>query len=416
MSTPQASSPPLLHEVIRAVEAQAQGLLAAGPLAAAFHYWTSGDSFVAQLHESEVQGLCEQLVGADRSLQALGALGFLVALGGDQWPSASDAFGTGIDWLAGRTIPQSALATLVQPVAYTGVLAGLLARQDAGRLLKFSIWFGNLLGKVEPLIETQPGWRREMLELVKLRLDVGDEQALTVRLDSNVKVLYVARGVARSAGGDVDVLGGELIKRLANVTYDDMEAAALDLAAYRYLVGSGRLVNLRAPSVEDVGLLLSRLSAGLRRWTWEDKKTSKTADLQRWAVQNEYHFQNLLCAVLTPVFSDLRDEEWLESVGQKKPRADLAIPSLRLLIEVKYWRAKDSPQHLISEIAEDVGLYFKKESPYSVMLPIIWDQGRRTEEHDLLRQGLSRLRHVVSPIVVPQPGFMTNEALQADAD
>ena len=153
-------------------------------------------------------------------------------------------------------------------------------------------------------------------------------------------------------------------------------------------------------------LLLRRLPAGLRRWTWDDQKKTPNSTSQKWAVENEYHFQNLLCAVLAPVFADLRDEEWLASVGQKKPRADLVIPSLHLVIEVKYWRKKSSPQELISQIGEDVSLYLKLGSPYHKVLPVVWDQERRTEQYDLLIAGLSEIRDVVSPVLIAQPAFM----------
>ena len=76
-------------------------------------------------------------------------------------------------------------------------------------------------------------------------------------------------------------------------------------------------------------------------------------------------------------------------------------------MEVKFWRANTSPQELISQIAEDVGLYLKKESPYRHVLPVIWDQGCRTEQHDYLIGGLAEIRDVVTPVIVPQPAFMS---------
>lgn len=77
-----------------------------------------------------------------------------------------------------------------------------------------------------------------------------------------------------------------------------------------------------------------------------------------------------------------------------------------LVVEVKYWREKVSPQELISQIAEDVSLYLKIGSPYRKVLPIVWDQGRRTEEYDLLIAGLNQIRDVVSPVFIAQPAFM----------
>lgn len=134
-------------------------------------------------------------------------------------------------------------------------------------------------------------------------------------------------------------------------------------------------------------------------------------------MENEYHFQNLLCALLAPVFPSLRDEEWLASVGQKRPRADLALPSLHLVIEVKYWREKSSPQDLISQIGEDVSLYLKVGSPYRKVLSVVWDQARRTERYDLLITGLGEIRDVITPVIIAQPAFVDSAAVvNAEAD
>jgi hypothetical protein len=242
--------------------------------------------------------------------------------------------------------------------------------------------------------------------MIKARSEVGWDGELKKLPASACAAVYVARRLADASPAVDDDFVSRLLSRIKSVVYDDPEQAALDLAAFHYLSQGAAQIDLRAPSLDDVGLLLRRLPSGLRRWTWDDQKKTPNSTAQKWAVENEYHFQNLLCAVLAPVVPDLRDEEWLASVGQKKPRADLVIPSLHLVIEVKYWRTKSSPQDLISQIGEDVSLYLKRGSPYRKVLPIIWDQGRRTEQYDLLIGGLSEIRDVVSPVVIAQPAFM----------
>ena len=53
---------------------------------------------------------------------------------------------------------------------------------------------------------------------------------------------------------------------------------------------------------------------------------------------NEYHVQSLLMLLLRPIFPDLKDEESVPSVGHAHPRVDFIIPSMRLVIEVKFIR------------------------------------------------------------------------------
>jgi hypothetical protein len=52
----------------------------------------------------------------------------------------------------------------------------------------------------------------------------------------------------------------------------------------------------------------------------------------------EREVQDILWLILRPVFDDLVDEETLHTVGHSTYRADFGIPSLGLLIEVKYAR------------------------------------------------------------------------------
>ncbi|MEG4943596.1 PD-(D/E)XK nuclease domain-containing protein [Microcoleus sp. F4-D5] len=159
-------------------------------------------------------------------------------------------------------------------------------------------------------------------------------------------------------------------------------------------------------SLEDVSELLRRVPAGLRRWTWEEKPRTKGGTPRQWYIENEYHVQNLLYFLLAAVFPDIREEEYTRSVGQKKPRVDLEIPSLKLVIEIKFWYRRDRPQKIIGEIAEDTSLYLAQGSPHEQMIAFIWDDSRRTEEHDLLHSGIKRLPGIFDVVIVSRPGSM----------
>jgi hypothetical protein len=159
-------------------------------------------------------------------------------------------------------------------------------------------------------------------------------------------------------------------------------------------------------SLEDVSKLLKRVPAGLRRWTWEDKSRTLNGQPRQWYIDNEYHVQNLLYFLLAAVFPDIREEEYTRSVGQKKPRVDLEIPSLKLVIEIKFWYRKDNPQKIIGEIAEDTSLYLAQGSPHEQMIAFIWDDSRRTEEHDLLESGIKTLPGIFDVVIVSRPASM----------
>jgi len=398
---------PMLHEALRAVAGQAETLTTAGPLSIAFYHWVLAEGLSTQQSAAMARDLCEEISGGGRSIHAVAALGFLLSIDPTLSDACRDSFAQGVDWLMGRRgDSQTALVSLMQPLAHTGVLVGLLVTADDVRWPKFGGWFASLYAKLQPLLPAEVGWRHELLSMIKTRSEMGLNGELTVVPATSGAAVYVARRLADASSAVDNDFASHLLSRIKSVVYDDPEQAALDLAAFHYLAQGAAQIDLRAPSLDDVGLLLRRLPSGLRRWTWDEQKKTPNSTAQKWAVENEYHFQNLLCAVLAPVLPDLRDEEWLASVGQKKPRADLVVPSLHLVIEVKYWRNNSTPQDLISQIGEDVSLYLKRGSPYRRVLPIIWDQGRRTEQYDRLISGLSEIRDVVSPVVIAQPAFM----------
>jgi REase_DpnII-MboI len=106
---------------------------------------------------------------------------------------------------------------------------------------------------------------------------------------------------------------------------------------------------------------------------------------------------------------DLTDEQYLAPVGQKNPRADLVVPSMKLVIEVKFQRAGDVPQKIVDEIASDASLYLVKDSPYRGIVCFIWDDGARTGDHDYLAAGLKKIHGVVDVVIVPRPGNMNRE-------
>lgn len=402
-----SDSNPILHETLQAVADQAQTLTNAGPLPLTFYHWVLGTAMPAEQSSLMAQELCAEIAGGGRSIHAVAALGFLLGIDSNLIDARRDSFAQGVDWLMGRSGgSQTAMASLMQPLAQNGILVGLVAIDDEDRWCKFSAWFASLLARLQPVLPAEGGWRQELLSMVKARSELELCSELQLAPTSACAAVYLAHGLANWSSALDGDFATQLLSRISTVVYGEPEQAVLDLAAFRFLAQGASQIDLRNPSLDDVGFLLRRFPSGLRRWTWEDQKKTPNSTAQKWAIENEYHFQNLLSAVLAPVFSDLRDEEWLASVGQKKPRADLVIPSLHLVIEVKYWRKKNAPQDLISQIAEDVSLYLKHGSPYRKVLPIIWDQGRRTEQYDLLIAGLCEIRDVVSPVVIAQPAFM----------
>lgn len=198
-----------------------------------------------------------------------------------------------------------------------------------------------------------------------------------------------------------------------NLTTKNLKIHLSNLKAVKENYEQGLLISSQSAlgsfSLEDVSKLLKRVPAGFLRWTWDPKPRTKGGTPRQWYIENEYHVQNLLYFLLAAVFADIREEEYTRSVAQKKPRVDLEIPSLKLVIEIKFWYRKDKPQKIIEEIAADTSLYLAQGSPHEQMIAFIWDDSRRTEEHDLLESGIKNLNGIFDVVIVSRPGCMPDD-------
>lgn len=158
-------------------------------------------------------------------------------------------------------------------------------------------------------------------------------------------------------------------------------------------------------SLDDLITFLEKISVGLRRWTWEEKPRTKNSDAVKWLVQNEYHVQNLLYILLGPVFTDITDEIYIESLGQKTPRIDLFLPSIHTVIEVKYKKdRKKSFSSFIGEIAEDASLY-RSDPKYkdANIVCFLWDNTRSTQEHTKFKEGVSKIEGIDACVIISSP-------------
>jgi hypothetical protein len=192
---------------------------------------------------------------------------------------------------------------------------------------------------------------------------------------------------------------------------DGMTRAAAQQVALHFLLKNSASIQPGAITIEQVIDMLGGMSAGLRHWTWEDKARTPNSGIARWDVENEYHVQNLLWAVMAPVFPDLDDEEWLKSLGHHKPRADFAVPSLDLIVEAKFLRSgKNAFSQVIEEVAADASTYLQQGSPYRHIIVVVWDDFARTEEHAELRKGLLRISGIRGAIVIARPAKMARQA------
>jgi len=142
---------------------------------------------------------------------------------------------------------------------------------------------------------------------------------------------------------------------------------ALDLLAQQAVLSL-------VPSISDTARLLYSTQSAFKRWVWEENARRKSASPARWLIDNEYHVQSFLWAVLYPIFGEqLCDETYLPGYGLLQPRADIGILSLKLIIEVKILRQRSDFEAIEEEIAGDLGIYFSDLNRFDRMIAYIYD-------------------------------------------
>jgi hypothetical protein len=175
--------------------------------------------------------------------------------------------------------------------------------------------------------------------------------------------------------------------------------ATLNSFCLRTLLRQTSTASLTRPTIPEIFALLGNVEAGLLRWPYGQNKTNT------WEISNEYDVQSMLYLILRPLIPELKEEEWLRSVGNKKPRADLTVPSLRLLIEVKFVRGRESFNDVLGQISEDKGFYLSAASPYTNLLVFVWDDSRRTEQYAGFKHGVEELG-LDGAVIVSRPSAM----------
>jgi hypothetical protein len=119
----------------------------------------------------------------------------------------------------------------------------------------------------------------------------------------------------------------------------------------------------------------------------------------------------LVHTALKPIFPSLEEEQYLAATGTYQPRADLCISALQLVIELKYWYRGDKAKDLIEQIAADLSLYLRPDSPYRQVIAVIWDEAARTEEHPELKRGLAGLGGMADVIMLSRPSLMESDTI-----
>lgn len=374
----------------------------------AFAAWLLGDTYIS-FKLTEAASEVAVHVGGQRRYQDVAILGFAAASNRLQ-DIHRHALREGLIWISGREplLDGRLQGFCIDVVALLGIVLGAKVLDDDISTASLREWISSFIQhSFQSRLED---W--QICLLIAVCQIVGVHIQTTVPESGDLADVRVALYSKRTLGylipdQEKDRLDSLLLMKCGFDSGTNSYRAALRLAAFELIQSSVPSANLARPTVEDVVRILNRVPAAFRRWTWEDRSRTSRGSARKWHIDNEYHVQNLLYFLLAPIFPDLKEEEYTPSVGPMHPRADLGIPSLGVIIEVKFMRSTHTPQKMIEQISADCGLYLVDESPYHQIISFIWDDSRSSQEYDCMRDGLMKLRGVVESVIVARPGNLT---------
>jgi hypothetical protein len=376
-----------------------------------FAYWMlmrAGDATEA----TQIAANAAQRTGAQLDFQAVAALGFAreSELLGQQ---ASGTLKQGLERLAGRRpiVDEIPMGFCSDAVGILGVALGTRSLENDVMSSQIVTWLSSFLPRIYNLDGTE-NWQRSLFESADHVLGGRIKLTATPGEAEDIRVALAAKNVLPQGSGKQAKEEEEKALKLIltqGITELSYERAAIRLAALEHIVRAAPAVVPGRISPQDLARFLERIPAGLRKWTWETKPRTANALLRHWHIDNEYHVQNLLWAILSPIFPDLDDEQYLVKIGQKNPRADLYIPSMQLIIEAKFLRAGDTMQKMIDQISSDASLYTAMGNDCTGIIPFIWDDNARPHEHDYLKHGLRRLQNIIDAVVISRPSDWVRE-------
>lgn len=349
--------------------------------------------------------------GAARTYHDVAVLGFAASIWSNQ-EVVSEALQTGLEWMTGRKpfasnrVPDFE----VDGLALLGMAQGIVCSEweNAHRARE---WISALLPKSLELGRLK-SWERSLILAAQLSLQKGSNQSIPLEaLEADLAVALAARGIIR-----VDT--EEEKKALAliltsNPSEQQVDRAATQLAVLDWLKQQVPTILTGRATLAEVVKILEAIPLSLQHWCWEEKPRTRKAGAKavKWDIQNEYHVQDLLWTILAPVFPDLEDEENLFSLGQKHPKCNLFIPSLRLIIEVKFiYNGNQSEfDEILESIAADTSLRLSKTFYCDKIIAFVWDNSSRTEQYNELSKSIQKIKGVIKAIVVPRPKNMSLE-------
>ncbi|MDM7980198.1 MAG: hypothetical protein QUV71_07620 [Rhizobium sp.] len=354
---------------------------------AAFCVWLTGN-------KDELRSQAQRALDFDgqvRRPEHIAALGFGAA-GGVLEAEQQSLLNEEVKQLSGRSFfsPGRPLRIEADGVGLLGISLGAISGQTGGA------WLAGLLKQAST---TTDPWQQGLIRAARI---VSGELGISIAPPELSVALANALHWPMS-DAEINAAWQVAVRMLPHA--DGIPRNAARLAVFEYALARLAHVSVGAAGVDGLKAILTNSGRSLKLWRYEEKPRTPNSLIARWDIENEYHVQSFLWTILAPVYPDLEDEENLPSIGHKHPRADLGIPSLRTVIEVKFLRSSGQAAlaKVTEEVAADASLYLSTENGYDNIMVVVWDDTAQTEQHHELKTGLESIRGITCAVIIPRP-------------
>ena len=120
----------------------------------------------------------------------------------------------------------------------------------------------------------------------------------------------------------------------------------------------------------------------MQRWVYNEKR--------QWPIEEDKDVQCILYLILRSYFSDIKYEEPTDKFGHGYSIVDLTLPSLKVLIEVKFARSSKDFSKIEEEIKND-SVNYTQSTPYKKIIVFIYDNNSSVQEHQTTITALKKI-------------------------
>jgi len=190
----------------------------------------------------------------------------------------------------------------------------------------------------------------------------------------------------------------EIISRFSLQSVESYDESLLSLIYYSVsnLVIDTTVASLM--SVNHVSKILQNFESAMKRWVFNENK--------KWVIDNEKDVQSILYLILRSVFEDTQYEEPTDKFGHGWSVVDLKIPSLRLLIEVKFVRQSSDFSKIEDEIKID-SIDYVKSTDYKKIVVFIYDNSSSVQDHETTKNAMKKIDSIEDVVIVSKPSHIT---------